>query len=289
MGISVEWWGSSAFRIRFNDTCILLDPYISRNFYADPIPPLTLAQLADNADQILLSHGHFDHIADVPALLRQNPIVRVHGPEMALQTIRREGGQGTDLNQGRVKISDDVNAEVFLSKHLRPDFRSIAKTVLRTMVSKASLSCLRPALLRKYPGGESLSYVITFKTTDASPFRIQFLGSAGPTDEMLQSWARVHRRMDCLLLPLQGHSKINEIGARIVEILKPRFVIPHHHDDYYPPLSQKSDLSALKRLIAEKTPDTVLLELDAGTSHTFDLQTKKAAPDESDAALSELR
>lgn len=274
-GIQVQWLGAASFRLTYKDTQVLLDPYITRNPYADKIPPITLAELADKAEHALISHGHFDHIADVPALQDHNPILRVFGPEMAMQTIRRHGGQGSGLNQGRIKISDEVSADALGSKHVHFDLKLIAGTAFRAMFSKASISYLRPSLLKKYPCGETISYIVNFKDKErpSMPFRVHFLGSAGPTNEMLESWARVHRKVDCLLVPLQGNSKICRIGANIVSKLKPRYVIPHHYDDYYPPISQRVDISEFKQFVAEKCPETSIIELELGATHTFDLIT----------------
>lgn len=272
-GIQVQWLGAASFRLIYKDTQILLDPYISRNPYAEKIPAVSLAELADKAEHALISHGHFDHVADVPALQIHNPILRIFGPETAMQTIRRYGGQGSGLNQGRIKISDEITADALTSKHVNFDLKLIVSTAFRAMFSKSSISHLRLSLLSKYPCGETVSYIISFKdrARPTVPFRIHFLGSAGPTNEMLESWARVHRRVDCLLVPLQGNSKICQIGANIVSKLRPRYVIPHHHDDYYPPISQHVDISEFKRLVAEKCPETSIIELELGATHTFDL------------------
>lgn len=273
-GVQVQWLGAAGFRISFKNTVLLIDPYLTRNPYAAPLPPeLTLEKLADSAEHVLVSHGHFDHITDIPALLSHNPIMRLHGPETALRTIRRYGGQGTSLNQGRIKISDDVSADALLSQHVRFDIPLAVKTGFRTMFSKASWGHARPRLLKDYPCGEMVSYVLNFRENGNSAFRVLYLGSAGPTDEMLDSWIRVHRKMDCLLVPVQGNSKICEIAANIVARVKPRFVIPHHHDDFFPPISQHIDLEPFKRLVAERAPESAVFDLELGGTHVFDLVT----------------
>ena len=76
-GVNFRWLGTNGWEISFGNKTILLDPWISRTdagYFRDqpnPDTPLTLeAALIDQhisrADQILIGHGHYDHIADVP-------------------------------------------------------------------------------------------------------------------------------------------------------------------------------------------------------------------------------
>ena len=85
-------------------------------------------------------------------------------------------------------------------------------------------------------------------------------GSAGCTEGELARLA-VLSSPDVLLFPLQGHSRVCRIAARIVERLKPRVVIPHHHDDFYPPISQAVDIAPFVRSVGELLPPVKVVEL----------------------------
>jgi L-ascorbate metabolism protein UlaG (beta-lactamase superfamily) len=271
MSIKVEWWGAACFRITYKNEIILFDPYITRNHYAQPLAPITHAQLVDNAEYLFVSDGQYVHISDVPRLLNHNPIVRVYGPETALRTIRRDGGQGTSLNQGRVKISDEVSVEAVVNGYLKQDIKQFLKTIVRGVFTAAGIKHARPALFTRYPRGQNLSYILTFKNSHSSPFRMQFLSSAGTPTDTLKTWARVNRQMDCLLLPLQGHSEICKIAADIVGILRPKTVIPHLYDDFFPPLSQSVDITKFITLVKTTSPETNVLTIASGDAHIFDL------------------
>jgi len=65
--MELTWFGTAGFRIKTDKHTILIDPYVSRNDNAFPEQPLKASDLQD-ADAILVSHGHFDHIYDVPAV-----------------------------------------------------------------------------------------------------------------------------------------------------------------------------------------------------------------------------
>lgn len=59
MAITVTWLGHGSFSLDINGTPILIDPFITDN----PSAPVKTEDL--KAKYILVSHGHFDHIADV--------------------------------------------------------------------------------------------------------------------------------------------------------------------------------------------------------------------------------
>lgn len=60
------FYGHASFRIDLNGTKILFDPFISPNEAAKDVNINTI-----EADYILLSHGHADHVADVESIARR--------------------------------------------------------------------------------------------------------------------------------------------------------------------------------------------------------------------------
>jgi L-ascorbate metabolism protein UlaG (beta-lactamase superfamily) len=65
-------------------------------------------------------------------------------------------------------------------------------------------------------------------------------------------------------MPVQGHSRICEVAARIVAQLQPRIVIPHHHDDFLPPLSTCVDLRPFVAALRELSPRVEVVCLPRG-------------------------
>ncbi len=65
MSVSLTWLGHGGWSIELGNSRILLDPFVSDC-------PTAIQQVDDlEADFILVSHGHFDHIADVPTIARR--------------------------------------------------------------------------------------------------------------------------------------------------------------------------------------------------------------------------
>lgn len=64
--MTITYYGHSCFAIDYNDHRILFDPFISPNPLAEGIDIEKI-----EADFILITHGHFDHIADAVAIAKR--------------------------------------------------------------------------------------------------------------------------------------------------------------------------------------------------------------------------
>src|SRR5438876_8093733 len=93
-GVSLRWLGVAGWEIAFDGHVLYFDPYLSRfNYQANggalaPNPAvvdglLATGRLAGPPELIMLSHGHFDHLSDVPTLLGR--------PDWDTATIRTMG------------------------------------------------------------------------------------------------------------------------------------------------------------------------------------------------------
>jgi L-ascorbate metabolism protein UlaG (beta-lactamase superfamily) len=64
--MKVTYYGHACFSAEVGGKVLLFDPFISHNELAKHIDIITI-----KADYILLSHGHEDHVADVPAIAKR--------------------------------------------------------------------------------------------------------------------------------------------------------------------------------------------------------------------------
>ena len=108
MSIKLTWLGHGGWSIETGEHTILLDPFLSEC----PTATANVEEIA--ADYILVSHGHFDHIADVPAIANRTGATVVAIFEIAqwlagqhgvANTIGMNIGGGVDLPFGRVKMT----------------------------------------------------------------------------------------------------------------------------------------------------------------------------------------
>lgn len=253
----LTWYGAAGFRCETGGQVLLIDPYLSRNRAA--WPPLAIRPDDVAGSAIFLSHGHFDHASDVPQIAGRAG-VPVYCSRQVARTLRRQGldeRQITIARQGQVFDLGAVQARCLHSKHIRFDLRLLASTLARSL---SRLIELLPLLLN-WPQGQVLAWRFTL---GAEGNRIvQHLGSAGCTEKEL---ARLERMgtPDVLMVPLQGHSHICRIAAHIVERLKPRAAIPHHHDNFYPPISQAVDIAPFVEALSRNTPPVEVIHLPIG-------------------------
>lgn len=81
--ISIKWLSVTCFEIRCGDVTVVSDPFVTD---CDNTP-LTYEAI-ENCDIICLSHAHFDHITDIPALFEKfNPIV-LCGDQTAMPLVK---------------------------------------------------------------------------------------------------------------------------------------------------------------------------------------------------------
>jgi L-ascorbate metabolism protein UlaG (beta-lactamase superfamily) len=73
------YYGHSCFSIRVNGKILLFDPFISGNELASAIDIGNM-----EADYILLSHGHLDHVADAESIAKRTGAVIIANYEVAM-------------------------------------------------------------------------------------------------------------------------------------------------------------------------------------------------------------
>ena len=84
MSVTITWLGHSSFALEGEGTRLLIDPYLNDN----PASPIK-ADKAE-ADFILLTHGHFDHVTDAPAIAKRTGAKVLAGFEVT-EWLKREG------------------------------------------------------------------------------------------------------------------------------------------------------------------------------------------------------
>ena len=85
----ITWYGTAGFRIETGGRVLLIDPYLSRNAEARPVLPFG-PEAVTEANEIFVSHGHFDHLADVPQIARQTG-AKVYCSAEVARALHRQG------------------------------------------------------------------------------------------------------------------------------------------------------------------------------------------------------
>jgi len=109
LSLKITWLGHSCFSIRAGKFDLLVDPFLDES----PTAPVKAAEVA--ADFVLLTHGHFDHVADAVAIAKRTGATVVANFEIS-EWLKAQGiaedkvvgmnlGGGVDLPFGRVKMT----------------------------------------------------------------------------------------------------------------------------------------------------------------------------------------
>lgn len=247
--MELTWLGTAGFIVKHKGIEFAFDPFLSRG--AGASSPFGASDFA-NSRAIFIGHGHFDHTYDVPAIARESEAI-VFAPGLTGLLLRVRGLPKNRLVPALPKspLLTDVKMQAFRSAHVDFDWPLIQSTAKRCGFG----GCLHVAGLGvRFPKGLVQTYYF-----ELAHKKFLFISTGGCTELELQAYRKLE--VDYLLAPLQGHSEISRICADQVMAIAPKVVIPHHHDDFYPPLSQDISTLQLKELLEERGFKGKFLEL----------------------------
>jgi L-ascorbate metabolism protein UlaG (beta-lactamase superfamily) len=210
----VLWLGQAATRITTpTGKVIMIDPWLTTN----PKTPkdYQLLEAVGKVDLILVTHAHFDHFADAPALAKMHK-APMYGPAGMNQTVvalgilpaelaPRFGKGGTIMPFGPagVKITA-VHAE-----------HSSELAHKNTVTNKDEV----------HPGGEPVGFIIEME----NGFKIWHMGDTAVFGDMRLIGDMY--RPDLVLIPIGGHFVMNPVDAAMAvrDMIKPKFALPIHY------------------------------------------------------------
>ncbi|GAB4006001.1 hypothetical protein GCM10029992_55460 [Glycomyces albus] len=170
-GVRLRWLGTNAWEFKTEAATVLIDPWVSRfptgaysESGADPETRIevhedVIDEHLPEADCILVTHGHWDHIADVPYLARRTGAT-VLGTETHLNLLRAMDAPEAQLGQvkgGEHYRFDGFTVEVFRSTH------SAGGEHKRIVFGGTSVDIpKRPKRIKDLIEGGSLTYLLDF-------------------------------------------------------------------------------------------------------------------------------
>ncbi|MBN2677367.1 MAG: metal-dependent hydrolase [Anaerolineaceae bacterium] len=192
MSFLLTWYGHSAFLLNVDQHRILIDPYLSGNPMS-PVKPDTI-----DADFILVSHGHGDHLGDSVAIAKRTGATVISNAEIC-DWLREKG----------VKTH---------AQHIGGGFSHPFGYLKLTTATHGS----------KLPdgtyGGNPAGFLLTTPYSD----RLYFAGDTGLFGDMKLIG---EEGLDVAILPIGDNYTMGPGDAlRAVKLLQPQMVIPIHYN-----------------------------------------------------------
>ncbi|MEU6341678.1 MBL fold metallo-hydrolase [Streptomyces sp. NPDC046977] len=249
-GLTMRWLGVAGWELRFGETGLLFDPYLSRMPFEspdgdlDPSLPLRTApesveriareSLSGAPDLLLVSHGHFDHLADVPQLLARDAwaghrirtlcdetshhlLAAMDAPARRLaDVVRVQGGEYLQFPGYTVEVVRSLHSQFGDHGYFAPGTRTAAPAAPRTLGDLVE--------------GRTLAYMVRF---DGGP-SVYLSGTSNLAERELTGL-----RPDVAVVGMTSYSAVHRYLERLLEVLgDPPVVLPSHHDDMVTPLAR---------------------------------------------------
>ena len=237
-GVRVTYLGTNGYQFEFKGHVLLVDPYFSRVdllsvALGSRIQPNAsrisdgLRHLAPKADAILVTHGHFDHLLDVAAVMPKTR-ARLIASASNVDLAKRAGASSGDAVQpGDVRRIGPWKIRVLSATHDRlfgkvpfdrpPSYAGLS--------AEASAKAEPPQRAADWICGEPLAFLI-----EVNGQRI-YIDSGGTPAQ-----PPPNERVDLAILGVALPDSRARLHAAL-ERLQPRYVLPSHQDDFFRPLS----------------------------------------------------
>ncbi len=252
-----RWLGVAGIELRATEQILVIDPFVTR-------PPLRrmwwgrirsdaalAAKTVPHGDFVLVTHAHWDHVMDVPAVIEKTKAA-AYGSPNTCQLLTILGVPEDHLHE--INVSDQLNlgafrVEIFPAEH---------GLVLGRPFATGSLAAnLQPPLrMRDYRMDACFSFLIEVGGLRFLDWSGERVDSAPPADVL---FVKPHQE--------RAYYEV------LLGMVQPRVIIPIHWDDFMRPLSQplrpmlkpprlafpplaRVDLSEFRQMIKRIAPQT---------------------------------
>ena len=233
-GVRVTYLGTIGYKFELKGHALLVDPYFSRVdllsvALGSRIQPNAsrindglrhLAQTSPNIDAILVTHGHFDHLLDVPPVMAKTR-ARLIASASSVELVRRlpdaSVSSGDAVKPGDVRRIGPWKIRVLSATH----DRLFGKVPFDQPHSQAG----PPQRAADWICGEPLAFLI-----EANGQRI-YIDSGGTLTQLPPN-----EHVDLAILGMALPDSRARLAAALAH-LQPRYVLPSHQDDFFRPLS----------------------------------------------------
>jgi L-ascorbate metabolism protein UlaG (beta-lactamase superfamily) len=259
-GLEVQWLGTAGFRLAYEGTTLLVDPYVTRRDLRATVRRVPLLpdralvdRLLPGADAVLVGHTHFDHAIDVPAVAARGTdvygspsmahLLALHG--LADRAVVVEPHRAYEIGPFTVRYVPSLHSKLLAGLAVPSDGELTCDNL--DDLGMGSYRCGQVWGIHVEVGGTTLYHQ----------------GSANLIEDEYR-----YGPVDVFLCGIAGRLYTRDFTPRVMRLLSPRLVVPHHHDDFFRPVEGPMGLSFNVNLagfvddVAACDPDVALRTLD---------------------------
>lgn len=257
--VNVRWTGAAGLEFTHGEQVILIDPYVSRPakteaFFKRVRPKVDAVKryiqgLTGKLSAIIVGHTHFDHALDIPVFATHfnGPLVGNSSLDALMAMHGMPGRVTVCKGRERVQLPGGATVTMIPSVHGLVAFGRIPYP-----------GEINPAGRLPLKGSEYRHGTVLMPKLELDGKVFMHTGSANFIESELDGHS-----CDVLFMCVPGWKKVPGYTDRLLQIVKPKLIVPFHYDDFFAPISPNvkvrtlplQDVAGFLKRISRSAPD----------------------------------
>ncbi len=265
--MKIIWHGTASVEIQNNIGRIITDPFV-------PLKGSDVAVTIEEFDgftDILITHGHIDHILSIPEIVKRNPEVRVWCTDTPYRVLNEKGVPQHNLRKIGYEEELELNGFRILTHHGRHAIlptanpRLVASILFNRNIGNLPLIARENSICVE--NDETVFYEIhctESARSDTGSDHSDADSGVPAVEKTIALMGSMNLRenvdyplnSDLLILPYNGWSDNLTPALAVIDRLKPKSILLDHYDVTFPPISAYVDVAP----VLEHCPKSIVIK-----------------------------